>query len=92
MNVVVTVTVQYLYWLCWTFAVFVDVGVLVSEFGRNQIATVQSAQNKHLLTVTLSAFSEKCSLHLSHDPQGIYLSQKFSKCSSQSYCILKTIN
>lgn len=31
---------------------------------------------EHLLTVILSTFSEKCSFHLCHDPQGIYLNQK----------------
>lgn len=45
MNVVITVTVQYLYCLCWTVAGFVEMGVLVYEFWRNQIAAVQSAQN-----------------------------------------------
>lgn len=61
---------------CWTVGVLVEVGVLAYEFWRNEIAAVQSAQNKHLFTVTLTAFSDKCSFHLSHDPQRIYLNQK----------------
>lgn len=55
---------------------FVEVGILVYEFWRIQIAAVQWAQNKHLLIVIMSTFSEKCSFHLSHDPQGIYFNQK----------------
>jgi len=32
MNVDIPVTVQYLYWLRWTGAVFVEVGMLAHEF------------------------------------------------------------
>jgi len=76
MNVDIPVTVQYLYWLRWTGAVFVEVGMLAHEFWRNQIAAVQSAQNKNLLTVMPPAFSEKFTFHLSHESQGVYLNQK----------------